>query len=373
MFIAASGVYCLMSFFCAAEFFSQEREKKKESFHPPVSILKPLKGTDPELRENLRSFCRQDYPEYEVLLGFTDPDDPAIAAAEELAASEPGCSIRIVITREVLGVNMKVTNLKGLLDAARYPLVAISDSDMRVEPDYLSRIVDEYHGGNTGLVTSLYKISKPSSAGAAFESLTIALDFIPSVLTARRLEGMTFGLGASMLFSKGALNDIGGISAVADHLADDYQIGNRLWKKGYRVILSDYVIEDVAGSMSIREYLKHQIRWARTYRACRPGGFLGYGITHLFPLSLLPLLVHGPTDSALAVPAAALALRLCLALLLCGKVIRKKSWLSWLPLIPLKDMMSFGIWAWSFMGKRVLWRGAYYTITRGGRMIRVPE
>jgi ceramide glucosyltransferase len=350
-------------------FFKARGQRLNQPPSLPVSIIKPLKGTDSELHENLQSFCTQDYPEYEVLLGFTESTDGAIPVAREIATSHSDCTVRIVINQKILGVNEKVSNLYGLTEAASYPLIAMSDSDMRVDRYYLQRIVEEYQGNeNVGLVTSLYKISNPTSVGAALESLTVALDFIPSVLVARCLEGVTFGLGASMLLSKKALEDIGGFSVIANYLADDYQMGNRLWRKGYKIILSDYVIEDVVGSMSIAEYLVHQIRWARTYRACRPKGFVGYGITHIIPFSFLFLILHGLTISSLSILSAALVLRFSIAFVLHRKVIRSKQWLRWLVLLPVKDLLSFGIWVWSFLGRSVFWRGKYFKIIKGGKI-----
>jgi ceramide glucosyltransferase len=365
--IISAGIYNLFSLFCVLDFFGPKRQELKDLPHIPVSIMKPIKGIDPEIRENLESFCRQDYPEYEVLLGFTELTDNAITVARDIAALHPDCNVRIITSKKNLGANQKVSNLQGIFEAANYPLIAISDSDMRVDPCYLRKIVVEYYSNkNVGLITSLYKISNPASIGAALESLTVALDFIPSVLVARRLEGVTFGLGASMLLSKKALEDIGGLSVIADYLADDYQIGNRLWKKGYKIILSDYVIEDVAGNMTIAEYFIHQIRWARTYRACRPKGFLGYGITHIFPFSLLLLILQGLTTLPLLILSAVITLRLSLSFVLYKKVICSRKWLRWLVLIPVKDLLSFWTWLWSFLGSKVFWRGKYYRILKGG-------
>jgi ceramide glucosyltransferase len=365
--IISAGIYNLFSLFCVLEFFGHKKQEIKNLPHAPVSIMKPIKGIDPEIRENLESFCRQDYPEYEVLLGFTELNDNAITVARDIAALHPDSNVRIITSNKNLGTNNKVSNLQGILEASNYPLIAISDSDMRVDPGYLRKIVGEYYSNeNVGLITSLYKISNPATVGTALESLTVALDFIPSVLVARRLEGITFGLGASMLLSKKALEDIGGFSAIADYLADDYQIGNRLWKKGYKIILSDYVIEDIAGNMTLTEYFIHQIRWARTYRACRPKGFLGYGITHLFPFSLLLLILLGPTTLSLLIISAVITLRFTLSFILYKKVICSRKWLKWLVLIPLKDLLSFWIWLWSFMGSKVFWRGRYYKILKGG-------
>ena len=366
LLVISSGIYSLFALFCVIEFFRPGKRALKDIPSAPISILKPLSGKDPELCENIQSFCMQDYPEYEVLLGVTDPHDGALNAVEKLQRQS---AVKIVVNEKSLGANRKVSNLNGLAEAARYPLLAVSDSDMRVDNTYLKHIAGEYFSGeNTGLVTSFYKISNPVSAGAAFESLTIALDLIPSVLVARRLEGVTFGLGASMLFSREALNAIGGFEAIADYLADDYQIGNRLWQKGYKIILSRYVLEDRAGAMSIAGHLKHQIRWARTYRACRPKGFMGYGITYVFPISCLLFIQQGPTILSITALCAAVGLRICLALVICNKVILSKKWLRWLILLPVKDMLGLGIWIWSLLGSAVVWRGSRYMILKGGKI-----
>ncbi|HXW69555.1 MAG TPA: bacteriohopanetetrol glucosamine biosynthesis glycosyltransferase HpnI [Dissulfurispiraceae bacterium] len=370
LLVLSSCIYSLFALFCVIEFFRPEKRDIKDIPASPISILKPLSGKDPELYENIQSFCSQNYPEYEVLLGVTDRNDDALAVAGKIQGRS---SVRIAVSERRLGTNRKVSNLNGLVEAARYPLLAVSDSDMRVDGHYLKHIAGEYFSGkNTGLVTSFYKISNPESAGAVFESLTIALDLIPSVLVARRLEGVTFGLGASMLFSREALNAIGGLEAIADYLADDYQIGNRIWRKGYKIILSRYVLEDKAGAMSIAGHLKHQIRWARTYRACRPKGFIGYGITYVFPISCLLFILHGPDILSVTALCAAVGLRLCLALVVCKKVICSKKWLRWLILLPVKDMLGFGIWIWSLLGSKVVWRGSRYLILKGGKIRKMP-
>ncbi len=369
LLVLCAGCYHLFSLYSVWEFFRKERKEALPPYHIPVSIVKPLKGIDPGFEENLRTFCEQDYPEYEVLFGFSDPADDAIPRVNGMAATLPGCNVRTVIGTGRPSVNRKVSNLEGLVESARHPILAISDSDMRVDRSYLGRSMAEYCSArNVGLVTSLYKISNPESIGAALESLTIALDFIPSVLVARRLEGVTFGLGASLVLSKKALEEIGGFAAIGDYLADDYQLGNRLWKRGYSIVLSRHVIENVAGPMSVADFCRHQLRWARTYRASRPKGFAGYGITHMVPFSLLLLVAEGPTDLSLSVLGSAVMVRYVLAYVLHRKVIHSRQWLKWLVLVPIKDILGFGIWAWSFTSRTVSWRGSKYRILKHGKI-----
>ncbi|HEY3278005.1 MAG TPA: glycosyltransferase [Syntrophorhabdaceae bacterium] len=362
--------YTLFSIACVQEFFRDQDLPSPKGSLPSISVLKAIKGLDSSCSENLSSFCAQDYPSYEVLFGFKERDDPAVACAEAIAASA-SCNARVVIDGGGTGVNQKVANLETLACRSRYQMLALSDSDMYVDHGYLRRIVGEYQGSDkTGIVTSLYKISCPLSVGSALESLSIALDFIPSVLVARRLEGVTFGLGASILISKEALREIGGFGDIAGYLADDYQLGYRLWKKGYTNILSRGVIENRVGPMSVVNHLSHQLRWARTYRASRPLGFFGYGITHVFFFSLLFLLVKPGTAPAIVL-LFVLTLRYILACLLYRKVIRRKRWLLCLFLLPFKEISAFLVWLWSFAGSRVRWRGTDYRISRDGRLTKL--
>ena len=368
--------YHIFALLCVMDFFGksgrQEKPRLSAEEAPPVSVVKPIKGIDPSCAENLASFLAQDYPRFEVLFGFRDADDPAISIVTKMAAAAP-CDARVVVSDAGAGANLKALNLQNLAEAARYPLLALSDSDMVVDRDYLGRIVGEYlRGDRTGIVTSLYKTSRPASVGSALESLTIALDFIPSVLVARRMEGITFGLGASILISKDVLRDIGGFAAVADYLADDYQIGYRCYHKGYKNVLSAYVIENRVGRMSIGEHLFHQLRWARTYRASRPKGFAGYGITHAFPFALMLFLAR-PAGWTGGLVGLVLALRYALALSIHKRVIRDPAWPRWLFLLPVKDVVSFLLWLWSFAGSKVYWRGTRYRISAGGKMMKMGD
>jgi ceramide glucosyltransferase len=355
------AIYSVNRFFKPAAFNPAPRE--------PVSILKPLKGIDPELAENIKSFCDQDYPEYEVILGFNKPDEKEIHEAARIAESIPFQNLKVTSSYNELGANQKVSNLQGIVESARNQIIVLSDSDMRVGREYLKTIVSEYQADDAiGMVTCLYKISDPKSIGAAFESMSIALDFLPSVLVAERLEGVTFGLGASMIISRKTLDEIGGFRAVADFLADDYQIGNRISKKGLRIVISQYIVENVAGRMDLSEYFRHQLRWAKTVRASRPMGFWGSGVTHIFPFAAMLLLLRGADIVSMSALGLALILRLLMAAVIYRKVIRSFAWLKWLAILPVKDIAAFVIWIGAFIGSGVSWRGASYEILSGGKI-----
>lgn len=365
--LACAGcAYWIFALACIILYRQEAPPARPESQYPPISILKPVKGADRGFGENLKSFCTQDYPEYEVIVGTEDADDQAIQIAGQIGA-ETGGRVKVVVTGALPGPNRKVSLLEKMAQTARNDLVAVSDGDMRVDETYLKTIAAEYLEG-AGMVTSLYRITGPVSAGSALESLAIATDFMPSVMVARVVEGgLSFGFGASMLFSRGALDEAGGWGPIAHYLADDYQLGKRLFDTGRSVRLSRYIMDLVPGREGLGDYLSRQLRWARTYRTSRPKGYLGYGVTHALTYGLAYLLaVPGPLSAALF--AAIFVFRYGAAFAVYGKFIRKKSWLKWLVFLPVRDIAGFFVWAVSFAGNKVSWRGRVFKVGKGGIM-----
>lgn len=363
--VSVAAVYQLLAIVMLTLFRRKRGVAIDRQDWPPVSILKPISGKDEGLRDNLASFCVQDYPRYEVLMGFGDKNDAGIPISLEVARSFPLVA-RTVIEEDIPGANRKVANLIGLEHQSRFDLLAVSDSDMRVGPGYLKTIVGEHlQAVENGLVTCPYMVRRQGSLGAIFESLTIVSDLFPAVLVARGIEGMSFGLGASLLFSKPVLKEIGGLESVADYLADDYQIGYKIKGKGHGVILSQYVMDCVVGQMTLRDHIRHQLRWAVTYRSSRPKGYLLYGVTHLFPLALIFSCFR--TCRVFIAPAAALSLRLALVLAAHGLIGRTWS-CKGLMLLPFKDLLAFLVWFGSLFKGTVSWRGREYEIMKNGKM-----
>ncbi len=248
---------------------------------PPVSILKPLKGTDPDIYESFRSHCLQDYPEYEIIFGVSDPDDPAVASVQQLQREFPERSIRLVVCPNKLGANVKVSNLEQMLSAARYQHLLVNDSDIRVEPDYLRRIMAPLTDERVGMVTCLYRGVPAATLGSRLESLGISTDFCAGVLVARQLEGgLRFGLGSTLAFRRADLERIGGFKSIVDFLADDYELGRRIAGLGLQVVLSDVVVETHLPAYDLRGFLSHQLRWARGVRDSRAGGYIGLVSTY---------------------------------------------------------------------------------------------
>jgi ceramide glucosyltransferase len=336
---------------------------------PGITVFKPLKGLEANSRECLESFLSQDYRPYQVLFGVRDQEDPVVALLQELQqAQAAGAASEIIFCPEALGLNPKISSLRQMEGRARYDLFVMADADVKVAPDFLSRMVAALQEPGVGLVSCPYRSGRAQSLGAKLEALTIAADFIPSVATAHYVEGVRFALGAAMALSRQALQAIGGLATLADFLADDYQLGHRIAAAGFGIKILPYVVETQNPAMSLKDYLRHQLRWARTYRVCRPGGYLAYGITHALVYSLALCWASGAAAWALGLTGATLILRWTLAgfaewACLRGHLRRHDFWL-----LPLKDLLSFGLWSLSFLGNRVTWGERRYRVTREGKL-----
>src|SRR5215472_11061968 len=339
---------------------------------PAVSILKPLKGTDPEMYEGFRSHCLQDYPNYEIIFGVSDPSDPAVGSVEALRKEFPQRSIQLIICSKILGANVKVSNLEQMVQAARYECLIVNDSDIRVEPDYLRRVVPPLSDGTTGMVTCLYRGVAATTLGSRLEALGISTDFCAGVISARLLEsGVSFGLGSTLAFRRDDLNKIGGFKSLLDFLADDYELGNRISHLGLKVVLSDAVVETHLPAYDFRGFLAHQMRWARGVRDARLGGYIGLVSTFGLTWALLNLQLAGPTWWAWLVLGWVVVLRIVMALVVGKLVVGDRQVLGLLWLLPIRDLIAVAIWIASFWGHVVIWRGDRFEL-RNGRLIRMP-
>ena len=333
---------------------------------PPVSILKPLKGTDPQMYESLRSHCQQDYPEYEIIFGVSDANDPALQFVERVTAEFPERAIVVVLCSEKLGANTKISNLAQMLPKARYEHLIVNDSDIRVEPDYLRRVAAPLADPKTGMVTCLYRGIAGSTLGSRLESLGISTDFAAGVLAARQLEnGIHFGLGSTLAFRRRDLETTGGFEVLADYLGDDYEIGRRMSALGLEVELSNVVVETFLPQYRLGEFLQHQLRWARNIRDSRRGGYIGLGLTFGIPWAVLALVFSRGASWAWALLGLVVALRAMLALTLGWTVLRDRQVFRLLWLIPLRDLVAMGIWLAGFVGHRITWRGETFELRNG--------
>ena len=338
---------------------------------PPVSILKPLKGTDPEMYGSLRSHCLQDYPEYEVIFGVGDANDPATQIVDRLKAEFPQRYIRLVVCPENLGANTKVSNLAQMLPVARCEFLIVNDSDIRVEPDYLRRVIAPLADPKEGMVTCLYRGVPAGTLGSRLESLGISTDFSAGVLVSGQVEGgIRFGLGSTLAFRRHDLEAIGGFQSFVDYLADDYEIGRRIAERGLAVKLSKTVVETFVPPYSVREFLLHQLRWARSVRDSRPWGYLGLGLTFGLAWALLTLAFAHSATWAWTLLAATLAMRTTVAIVVGRLVLRDRHVLRLLWFLPLRDLVAMLLWLASFAGHTVDWRGVAFRL-KDGKLARI--
>jgi ceramide glucosyltransferase len=381
-------VYMLLALWGARDFdrYSRRVAAAGESFAPDVSILKPLKGVDARMYAGFVSHCRQQYAgRFEILFGVSSLDDPAAAQIGRLRAEFPGCAIRLIVCPQRLGTSGKVSNLIQMLHEAQYPYILINDSDIRVSPHYLARVMacfaparDGAHkeAKPVGMVTAPY-LGRTANEGegltlwARLEALGISTDFLPGVLTARLLEGdIRFGLGSTLAVSREALECSGGLEPLADYLADDYEIGARIARAGYRIELCDEVVETTVPAYRFRGFWDHQLRWARSTRDSRRWGYVGLGITYCIPWAVLTCIASGFALWSFTLLSLVLLARVSVALSVGVGVLRDSQVLRDLWLLPLRDFFGLGVWAWSFASNHIVWRGEHFYL-RGGRIVRV--
>lgn len=366
--IVAGWCYWLLAWRMTRDFFRgpSPGAAGEGNFLPPVSILKPARGLDYEAYENLRSFCAQEYPEFEILVGVADPEDLYVPLVERLRREFPERPIRLVVTPP-LGANRKVGILHHLVAQARYGILVISDSDTRVTPDYLRRVVAPLADERVGLVTCPYRGESALTLPAVLEALYMGATFLPSVMVARHVLEMRFALGATVALRARDLARLGGFAAFADYLADDYQLGARMAGLGLGVHLSDYVVTCVLGPTTFRDEWHREVRWARCSRLSRPWGYGGLPLTFSTVLSLLACLAYGPAFPGWTALAGSLLLRWMVARSVADcigdRVVRAH--LVWLPL---RDLLTAFVWCAGLLGRRVVWRGEAFLLERDGRM-----
>lgn len=365
--LAGLGYY-MVALWSARSFL--RRPRFPSGFTPPVSILKPLHGSEPGLAEAFASHCRQVYAgEYEILFGISSLDDPVVPLVHQLQSDFPNRSIRLVHCHQGLGPNGKTSNVAQLVPHASYQHIVINDADIHVSPHYLTRILAPFAPVDgqppTGLVTALYYGRAHDTLGSKLEALGIATEFAPAVLAARFLDrGLRFGLGSTLAVSRTALDAIGGLTPLADYLADDYQLGHRIAAAGFRVELANEAVETSVPAWSFSGFWSHQIRWSRTMRDSRAGHlglFLSYGLAW----ATLNLIASGLSVTAFALFSLALLVRVSLALGIGVGILGDRQVLRDLWLIIPRDLLSLAIWAWSYAGNTVAWGNERLVLHRG--------
>jgi len=362
--------YYALAACCGYEYFRKLRRLQPldRSFTPPASVLKPVRGLDREGYENFASFCCLDYPEYEVVFAVVEPDDPVIPLIGRLQQEFPKCAIRLVSGLERIGASPKTTNLCRLVKEAKYDLLVISDSDVRVEPDYLLDVAAPFANPKVGVVTAFFRGMTEGGFATDVDAVGVPTDASASTLVARRLGGIDFAFGWTMATTKARLAEIGGFESMVDHHSDDFMLGNEIAKRGYLVELTRKPVWMVFASEKLGDFFKHELRWSIMLRGIRPVGYLGMAMTFGLPWSFLAAAVASSRTLAAGYLLAYFVLRLTLAWVigawgLGDPVVRKRIWL-----VPVRDALNFVAYVASYFSDRVRWRGLMYRV-HGGSLI----
>jgi ceramide glucosyltransferase len=359
----ASFAYYVVAIVAALRFFGRrDAASLPADFTPPISILKPIYGLDRETYENYASFCAQDYPEYEILFCVSDDEDPAIPVIEQIARDFPDCHIKLLIGSEPLGVSDKVNKLCHMAREAQYEILAVSDSDVRVDPRYLRAIAAPFHDPAVGAVTCLYHGLTDGSLAANLEAIGNSTDFTAGVLVAWLFAPVNFTLGATMATTKKCLAEIGGFESLVDHFSDDYELGNRIAARGHRVELSTFPVSIVYPHQTLADAFRHQLRWNVSIRFSRPAGHLGLIFTQAFPLALLAAVFALSAAWAISLLVGYLLLRGISAWVVGVYGMRDAGVRRHLELLPLRDVFAFIVWLASFFPQRIHWRGREYYV-----------
>lgn len=363
--LAGSLVYCVLVIAATRRYLSVTPPPLGAA--PGISVLKPLCGQDDGLEENVRSFFAQDYPEYEIIFGVHRADDPAAAVAERIIQEYSGARVkaRVIVTGESPIPNAKAYSLNRLVREARYELLVMSDSDVRVGPVLLSRLAREFQNSRVGLITCPYRAVAGESLWSRMEAIGMNTELLGGVLVARMIEGMRFALGCTLAVRRDVLDAMGGFGYLQEFLAEDFVMGRRTAEMGHEVLLSSAIIYHHIGSQTMLHSLAHRLRWARSTRRSRPAGYWGQIFTYPLPLALLLCGVWAPAWPLLLLT---LVLRASAAAATAVFVLEDRLFRSQWWLLPAQDVLGFLVWLGGFLGDTIVWRDRKCTVLRDGRL-----
>ena len=344
----------------------------RSSHCPPLSLLKPLHGNEPNLDVHLEGFFQQDYPDYEILFCARHDQDAGLLVARQVAGRYPTVPVRYLTTGEPAYTNAKVASLELMAAAARHGIFVISDSDVKVDPEYLREVVAPFADPNVGVVTCLYRgVANGNSLWSKLEATAMSVEMTAGVLVADRLEGMQFALGPTMAVRRECVDEIGGFGVLGQYCSDDFLLGNWIAAKGHQVVLSDHVIDHVILNEGFLQSIKHQVRWMKSTRFSRPKGHFGTALTFSTPfgcLALVSAILLGWPLLGVACLAWSIFSRMILAWVIGRKVVSEQRLARTTLLYPLRDFMGFGYWAASYFSNRILWRGEVFELLQDGLM-----
>ena len=366
-------IYYLLALYSTAHFLADAKGRGKDhgNFTPPLSCLKPIKGLDVDAYENYASFCRQDYPQYEIVF-CVDQDDPALPVLEKLIRDFPERDIRLLFGSGRDAINDKVARLVRLTTEAKYDLFVITDGDVRVRPDYLRNVAAPFRDPKVGAATCLYVSTQEKSFLEELQSISMISDFFAGIIVAWQLDGVKFTLSQSILTTRKNIEGFGGYQRIEDRPADDLYIGRLAAEQGFEVRLLPYVVQSVADFQTLREFLYKRVRWMTVMRLMRPWGHVGLIFTWGLPWALLAIAVHPTLTVAAAYLGTYFALRIAMTWLIGVGAMKQKGLWQKIPLIPLWDAFAFFIWLISFGRKTIRWRGIDYFL-REGRLVAVSQ
>ncbi|HEY7335222.1 MAG TPA: glycosyltransferase [Bryobacteraceae bacterium] len=365
-------VYYLIAIYSSWQYFKQPAQILDPSFTPPVSNLKPIRGLDPEAYENLASFCRQDYPCYEIVFCVDSDDEGVAAVIDRLKADFPDRRIRVLHGSGRAAANDKVAKLARLVSEAEHEVVVVSDSDVRVPPDYLRRVTAPLRDPRVGAVTCFYAPTQIATLADHLQAAGMTSDFYPSVLVAWLLDGVKFALGTTIATTRTRLDGFGSYTSIENRPADDLLVGRLIAEQGYDVVLLPYIIQTVPDYHSVRALIHKRMRWIVVMRHMRPSGHLGLLLTQGLPWSIAAMVAHPSAATAIAYFGLYYWLRMTMTWIVAVHGLRQNGFWALAPLIPVWDAVAFLIWLASFMRKSIRWRGADYYI-REGKLVPVAQ
>jgi ceramide glucosyltransferase len=373
----SSTIVFILALFGAVQ-FRRSAHRDRETYGrlpaklPPVSVLKPVHGNESRLKENIESFFRQDYPEFEVLFAADEPDDPALPVIREICSRYPHIPSRILITGQPLWPNAPNYCFHRLTEIAAHDILVTSDSDVEVDPNYLRDVVPPLLDPKVGAVTCFFRGKSAGGLWAALDAIGMSVEFTAGVLIANLLEGMKFGLGPTIALRKDSIGRIGGYAACREYLSNDFVVCNFIEKAGFRIVLSSHIVDHIAPTMTFRQMWERQLRWAMGTRYSRPKGHFGSGLTFAVPYGILGLVAAsllGHPAWGIALFAAALLNRMAECWIIGWWVARDPVARRAVLLYPLRDLHGFIIWCASYLSKRSLWRDNNYELLKGGRLV----
>ncbi|ACK64830.1 glycosyl transferase family 2 [Rippkaea orientalis PCC 8801] len=365
--ILGGSIFSILTVWTAQRFLKKSNRTVLNGFTPPVTVLKPVRGLEKDLKLNLRTIATQNYPEYQVIYSVQDPNDPAFPIIKEIQEEFGKERISVVISTVEAGANGKVNNLLGALKEARHDIIIISDSDTHLRPDYLSNIVAPLANSEVGCVCTLFKVTRGDRWFEKMELLTMNADFMPSVIFAEVTGTSKACLGPSIAIRRSTLDELGGLESLADYLVEDYEIGRRVWTSGKKMVLVPYIIDAVVDLKNWQNWWTHQVYWDQNTYLAKPTPFIATILIRAIPFALLFALIRGDIIG-LSVLVSAIIIRLITAAMTAWEM-KDFETIKSLYLLPFRDLIGLVFWGLSFTQRTVVWRGVEFKLTSHGKMV----